>query len=61
LPTARLLDPVDELTLVVRLAKFDFQSEIGGPRRAARLDVGERVEPVDRRVAHPEHVEIRAV
>ena len=58
---ARLLDPIDQLPLVVRLAELDRQIERVAPRDAALFEIGQRVVPVGRRLAHPEQVQIGAV
>ena len=57
----RLLDPVDQLAFVIGLAKIDLQVERGRAREAARFDIGQGVMAVDRRLAHPEQVQIGAV
>src|SRR6185312_17479546 len=58
---ARLLDPVDELALVIGLAEIDGEVERRGPRDAALLDIGQRIVAVSRRFPHAEQVEVRAV
>ena len=58
---AGLLDPVDQLALVIGLAEVDLEAECRGARRAALLDVAERVMAVDRGVADPEQVQVGAV
>src|SRR5580700_1170731 len=58
---ARLLNPVDELAFVVGLAEVDCQIERPSPRQAALLDIGQRIVPVGRWLAHPEQVQVRAV
>ena len=52
----RLLDPVDELALVVCLPKVDLQIERCGAGEAALLDIGERVASINRRFSDPEQV-----
>src|SRR6516162_3313297 len=58
---ASLLDPVDDLPLMVGLPKIDFETERRGARCAALLDIAEGVVAVDRRIAHPEQIEIGAI
>src|SRR5262249_19175250 len=58
---ARLLDPIDELAFVIALPKIDLEIERRGAGQAARLDIGQRVMTVDRRVTYPEQVQIGAV
>src|SRR5690606_40999691 len=49
---ARLLDPVDELTLVIRLPELDGETEGGGMLQARLLDVSEGLPPIGCRLAH---------
>jgi hypothetical protein len=58
---ADVLDHVDQLALAVALAAVDVEPQTVGVGGAARLDVGEGLGPVDRRVALTEQVEVRAV
>src|SRR5438552_9440122 len=58
---AGLLDPIDKLTFVIGLAEVDLEVECPGSRRAALLDVAERVMAIDRGVADPKQVQIGAV
>src|SRR5262249_28688507 len=57
----RLLNPIDDLALVVRLTKFDAQSVLcsGGP--AQLFGVGERGVAVNLRLAQAKQIEIRSV
>ena len=58
---ARLVDPLDELALVVALAELDRDVELGRALLARDLDVAERLATVDLRLAHAEHVEVGPV
>src|SRR4051794_30169122 len=58
---ARLVDPVDQLELGVALAELDLELQLGADLAALRLDVGERLVAVDRRLALAEQVEVRPV
>jgi hypothetical protein len=55
----RLADPRAELPLVVRLARLQADTELGGPGREPRVDRVERVRAVDGGLAHPEQLEVR--
>jgi len=57
----RLLDPANDLTFQVALAKVDRQAQIGSPVGTRRFQVGQRVGAVDGRFPKSQHVEIRAV
>ena len=54
----RLVDPVDQLRLAVRLVELDRRA---GGRAAHRLDLGERGRAVDLRLARAQPVEVGAV
>jgi hypothetical protein len=58
---ARLLDPGDQLALVVRLAKVDRKPERAGPRLAPAANVGERLVAVDGGLTGAEQVEVGSV
>ena len=58
---AGLLNPVDDLALVVRLPELDREAVRGRGLAAELLDVLERGAAVDLRLARAEQVEVRAV
>ena len=58
---ARLVDPVDDLVLAVRLVESDLEAEFARHRPAVALDVGQRLVAVDVRLALAEQVEVRTV
>ena len=58
---ARLLDPVDELALVIGLPELDLQVERCGAGQASLLDIGPGIMPINRRIPHPEQIEVGAV
>ncbi len=53
---ARLVNPVDELALVVGLAEIDRQIERRSPRQATLLEIGQGVVAIGRRLAHSEQI-----
>src|SRR5262249_47026254 len=57
----RVVDPVDELALVVRLPAASVQVELVRPRIDAALELVQAQAAVDPRVAPAERVEVRAV
>ena len=57
----RLVDPVDQLALVVGLPEVDDQPVRGGGRDAQCLDVGEGGGAVDLRLSLAEEVEVGSV
>ena len=63
IPTAlaRLVNPVDDFVFAVALAELDFELQFGAGAPARRLDVGQRLMPVDRGLALAEQVEVRPV
>src|SRR5665213_729891 len=58
---ARLLDPIDELPLVVRLAEVDGEAERGGALEAGFLDIGEGLVAIGLGLPHAEEIEIGPV
>lgn len=58
---ARLLDPVDELALVIRLAEVDGEAQQSGPLVAGFLDIAQGFAAIESRLAHAEQVEVGAV
>ncbi|MNE46003.1 hypothetical protein D3C80_1403220 [compost metagenome] len=56
---ARLMDPVDQLAFVIRLAEHD--ARVAGGGLAQRLDVGQGLVAIDVRLPNPEKVQIGAV
>ena len=52
---------VDQGALVVRLEAIDLAAQLARERPQARVDVGERVAPVDLGLALTEQVQVRAV
>ena len=59
--SARLLDQVDQLALVVRLVKGQRQRKPRGGLLAALLDLRQRGRAIDMRLAHAEQIEIGSV
>src|SRR6266516_4337641 len=57
----RVVAPLGELTLVVRLAALDGQLELPRPLVDAALELGDRQPAVHLRIATAEHVEVDAV
>src|SRR5947207_3356131 len=57
----RLLNPVDDLALMVRLAKLERQPEAFGSVAAQLLDIAKVRAPIRLRLAGAEQVEVRAV
>src|SRR5262245_56616170 len=58
---ARLLDPVDDVALVVRLAEDDLPAELLGLLAHQLLDVGERRAAVLLRLTRAEQIEVGSV
>jgi hypothetical protein len=56
-----LVEPLEHLALVVRLAEVHVEAQFRAGRDAERLEVGEGLGAVDRRFALAEPVEVRAV
>src|SRR3954469_14059481 len=61
LGAARLVEPVDQRCFGIGLAKVDDEPELLSLRNAERLDVGERVAPVDFRLPDAEQVQVRPI
>src|SRR5215469_2595647 len=57
----RLLDPVDELSLMVRLAEIDAEPERLAAFDAGLLDFGQGLVAIDGGLAQPQHVEVGSV
>src|SRR4051794_3815980 len=57
----RLVDPVDDLILAVRLMKSDLKPEFSGNLAAIGLDIGKRFMTVDVGLALAKQIEIGAV
>src|SRR5258708_26115604 len=57
----RLVNPVDQLAFVVRLAEIHDEVERSGTFEACLLDVRQRLMAVDFRLAQAEQVEVRSV
>jgi hypothetical protein len=55
------LDPIDELTLMVRLDRFDLDAQIFGEGRQIRVNVRQGLRTVDFRFAFPQQIQIGAV
>ena len=55
------VDPVDEFVFAVALQKADLVAEFGSDTRTGRLDIGERLVPIDLGLALAEQIEIGAV
>lgn len=56
-----VMQPVDQLAFVIGLVKTDRQPQLFGLLRQHLLDIGERLVPVDLRLALAEEVKVRAV
>ncbi len=57
--TLCLADPVEELPLVVRLARVYAGAKLASTKREARMDLAERFGPVDLGLSSPEELEVR--
>src|SRR5437588_11824571 len=57
----RLVEPVDELTLVVRLPAVDIQAEFARESRNRSVDVRQRGRAVNLRLALAEEIEVGAI
>jgi hypothetical protein len=57
-PAGGLVDPLDELALVVRLARVDLDAELRAEAAERRVDLRERRTAVDIRLTRPEEVEV---
>ncbi len=53
-------DPVDDCPFVVRLTRVDVGSELLAAGCHSRVDLGQRLPPVDVRLARSEEMQIRA-
>ena len=60
-PVERLVAPVDELTLVVRLTRTHGALELARPLVDLGLELGDADPAVERRIAAADHVEVHAV
>src|ERR1019366_4846318 len=58
--TRGLADPVDDRALVVRLARVDRDAECVRALLEARVDLGQRLAPVDVPLAHAQELEVGA-
>ena len=58
---ALLLDPIDQLPLVVRLQAGQPEIELAGALREQRFQVGERLGAVDLGLAPPERAQVGTV
>jgi hypothetical protein len=56
-----LLDPIDELALMVRLDGLDFDTEVLGHRREIGIDIGQGLGPIDLGLAFSEQIQIGTV
>lgn len=56
-----LVDPIDQLALVVRLPCLDHRSELRGRRFTAGNDVVQRVSPVELRLALAQQIQVGPV
>ncbi len=57
----RLLNPVDKLTFVVRLARIEYEAQCSCRLGAVAFDIGKRFSPVDMGFALTEKIEVRPV
>src|SRR5437867_2301492 len=58
---ARLVDPVDELPLVIVLPEIHREIEGGAGFQAGFLDIRQRLVAIDLRLAQAEQIEVRPV
>src|ERR1700747_3344435 len=58
---ARLLDPVDELALVIGLPTLELQFERCGADEASLLDVGQSIMAINRGIPYSEQIEVGTV
>ena len=58
---ARLLDPVHQLPLMVRLVAGHRHAQFGRQTRQRRLDIGQRLAPVNLGLALTQKVQVRAI
>lgn len=58
---AGLLDPVDQIALVVGLPQLDFEAKTSGDGAGPGLDVAKRRRAIDRRLPQAEQVQVRSV